>query len=314
MFEDGGDPNLCEEIKGIEKTSNHVLTFPPRAVVGYAPTLEEVDNIYLHLQLAPLATWKSPSDKIDGAFQHGDDLWNRVLHPNMQRILRDQAVQYPIPDIAPAYPPEADFIKFQFNKWGAQARVASYKACILGGSDSDNLAMKYLLDQRFGGNLSLGYSSPLIQVLASKLDAFGRLGKVDGVSPCRILSTSSLGRGDRAGVITREFGEFLTFCSTTRSTEVMAGWFDCQGKISTYSYTFENRYLRVYTTGGGVDPTFQTYVQVILDCFTIILDLPPFDIDLELLHFVSPDHFYSLCLRSDDRPPMLSPRRKAQSR
>jgi len=298
------------------KASNHVLAFPPRAVVGYAPTLEEVDNIYLHLQLAPLATWKSPSNKIDGAFHHGDDLWNRVLHPNMRRILRDQAVQYPIPDIAPAYPPEADFIKFQFNIWGAQARIASYKACILGGSDSDNLAMKYLLDQRFGGNTSLGYSSPLIQVLASKLDAFGRLGMVEGVSPCRILSTSCLGRGDRAGVITREFGEFLTFCSTTPSTEVMAGWFDCQGKMSTYSYTFKNRSLRVYTTGGGVDPLFQTYVQVILDCFTIILDLPPYDIDLELLHFVSTVQSYPTHIvpfRSDDRPPMLSLRRKAQS-
>jgi len=269
-----------------QRAPDPVLAFPPRAVVGHVPTLEEVDNIYLHLQLASLVPWRSPSNEINGAFQHGDNLWNRVLHPNMGRILREQAVPYPIPDSAPAYPPEADVVKFQFDKWGAEARVASYKACILGGSDSDNRAMKCLLDRQFGGNLSLEYSSFLLQVLASKLDAFGRLGMVDGVSPCRIFSINSLERS----VIAREFGELLAFCSTTPSTEMMAGWFDCQGKVSTYSYNFESRSLKIYNTGGGVHPLFQTYVQVLLDCFTIILELPPYDIDLELLHLVSPDY------------------------
>jgi len=278
-------PKPLRSIQRNQRAPDPVLAFPPRAVVGYVPTLEEVDNIYLHLQLASLVPWRSPSNEINGAFQHGDNLWNRVLHPNMGRILREQAVPYPIPESAPAYPPEADVVKFQFDKWGAEARVASYKACILGGSDSDNRAMKCLLDRKFGGNLSLAYSSFLLQVLASKLDAFGRLGMVDRVSPCRILSTNSLERG----VIDRDFGELLAFCSRTPSTKVMAGWFDCQGKVSTYSYNFENRSLKIYNTGGGVYPLFQTYVQVLLDCFTIILELPPYDIDLELLHLVSPD-------------------------
>lgn len=293
-----------------QRAPNPVLAFPPRAVVGYVPTHEEVDNIYLHLQLASLVPWRSPSNEINGAFQHGDNLWNRVLHPNMGRILREQTVPYPNPESAPTYPPEADVVKFQFDKWGAEARVASYKACILGGSDSDARAMKCLLDRKFGGNLSLEYSSFLLQVLASKLDAFGRLGMVDRISPCRILSANSLERG----VIDRDFGELLAFCSRTPSTKVMAGWFDCQGKVSTYSYNFENRSLKIYNTGGGVYPLFQTYVQVLLDCFTIILELPPYDIDLELLHLVSPHQSHVVTFRSDDRLLMLYLRRKVRSR
>jgi hypothetical protein len=276
---------------------NAILAYPPRAVVGRTPTAEEIDTIYIHLQLAPLVHWNLPSNEITGAFLHGSNIWNRVFHPNLKRLLQDQGVVYPVPVINPVYPPEADVIKFQFDKWGAQARVASYKACILGGSDSDNQAMKYLLERHFGGNLSLGYSSFLLQVLASKLDAFGRLGMVDGVSPCRILSTTSLERGISGEVITTgDFGEFLLFCSTTASTGVMAGWFDCQGKMSTFSYTFENRSLRVYSIGGGVNPLFQGYVQVLMDSLTNILDLPAYDIDVELLHFVSSDHFYSCCI------------------
>jgi hypothetical protein len=186
----------------VRKAPDLGLAYPPRAVVGHLQTLDEIDNIYVHLQLAPLVHL----NEVDGAFLHGTNIWDRVFHPNVKQLLLDQDVVYPVPVIDPVYPPEADVIKFQFDKWGAQARVASYKACILGGSASDNLAMKYLLERRFGRDLSLGYSSPLIQVLASKLDAFGRLGMVDGVSPCRILSTSCLGRGDRGGVITRDLG------------------------------------------------------------------------------------------------------------
>jgi hypothetical protein len=284
-------PEPLRKNQRIRKSPDPVLAYPPRTVVGHLPTLDDIDSIYIYLQLAPLVPSRMRLENdMGGPFFHGNDLWNRVLHPNMKQVLSDQNVVYPAMNINP-YPPEAVFIRFQIDQWRTQASVASYKACVLGGSESDNQAMKSLLNRSIGGQLPLDYSLSLLQVLASKLDAVGRLGLVDGVSTCRILSTSSLERGN-GGVITREFGEFLTFCSTTPSTEVMAGWFDCQGKISTYSYTFANRSLRVYNSGGGVDPLFQTHVQVILDCFTIILDLQAYDIDIELLHLVSLDQSY----------------------
>lgn len=207
----------------------------------------------------------------------------------MKQLLIDQDVEYPIPITTPAYPLEADLIKFQFGKWRAHALVAPYKACILGGSESDNQAIKHLLDRSFGGELHLGYSSFLLQVLTSKLDAFGRMGMEDQASPCRILSTTTLGRGTWGeATIAGEFGEFLHHCSTTLSTEVMAGWFYSEGKVSTYSYTFANRSLRVYSGGPVVGSLFLGHVQILSNSFTNLLDLPEFDIDVELLHFVSP--------------------------
>ena len=278
------EPQRNEQRRNL--ASDLVLAYPPIAVVGHLPTSEVIENIYIYLQLAPLVPSRIQLNDINGPFFHGNDLWNRVLHPNMKQVLSDQNVVYPAMNINP-YPPEAVFIRFQIDQWRTQASLASYKACILGGSASDNQAMKSLLNQSIGGQLPLDYSSSLLQVLASKLDAVGRMGMGDEVSPCRIMSTNCLEIGNMGAVITTaEFDGLLRHCSTSPSTEMMAGWFICQGKVSTYSYTFETRSLRVYSTGRVIGPRFHGYVQVLLDSLTNILDLPEYDIDVELLHLV----------------------------
>jgi hypothetical protein len=280
-------PEPLRKHQRIRKSPDPVLAYPPRTVVGHLPTLDDIDSIYIYLQLAPLVPSRMRLENdMGGPFFHGNDLWNRVLHPNMKQVLSDQNVVYPAMNINP-YPPEAVFVRFQIDQWRTQASVASYKACILGGSESDNQAMKSLLNRSIGGQLPLDYSLSLLQVLASKLDAVGRLGLVDGVSPCRIMSTNCLERGYMDAVTTTtEFDGFLRHCSASPSTEIMAGWFICHGKVSTYSYAFENRSLRVYSTGRVIGPRFHGYVQALLDSLTNILDLPEYDIDVELLHLV----------------------------
>jgi hypothetical protein len=280
-------PEPLRKHQRIRKSPDPVLAYPPRTVVGHLPTLDDIDSIYIYLQLAPLVPSRMRLENdMGGPFFHGNDLWNRVLHPHMKQVLSDQNVVYPAMNINP-YPPEAVFIRFQIDQWRTQASVASYKACILGGSESDNQAMKRLLNRSNGGQLPLDYSSSLLQVLASKLDAIGRLGMGDEVSACRIMSTNCLERGYMDTVTTTaEFDGFLRHCSASPSTEIMAGWFICHGKVSTYSYTFENRSLRVYSTGRVIGPRFHDYVQVLLDSLTNIMDLPEYDIDVELLHLV----------------------------
>jgi hypothetical protein len=252
--------------------SDFVLSYPSPRVVRYVPTANEVKNVYIHLQLVPLITTR-PATQTHQTYMHGNEIWNQVFHPNIKQILRNQDVKYPTPTPNSAYPAEQDVIKFQFNKWEAEAAEVPYRACILGGSVSDNKAMRNLLEKKFGGGLLEEYSPTLVQVLASKLDAYGRIG-MEAVSQCRILSASSL-QMDRHGraTISGTFGELLLHCSATATIVKMAGWFRCQGKISTYPYHFANRLLRVYSIGCGVGEQFQGHVQVLLDSFTKLLDL-----------------------------------------
>jgi len=223
------------------RTTNpaRLLGYPETpAVVGMPSRLEAVLEAYGHITQRPR---QGVSD-----FVRNIELWDRAIHPNIDTLLKDQAVEYPTTSMDYGTLVDPMSLRIKLREWRAESTVSGYKACILGGSKSDNQAMRKVLEDDIGAEIQHRYSPLLLQVLAARLDAEGRLGTVHRRT--RIFSTDSMA-GDR----NIELGKFLRYCSDWPSIDCVAGWFTWKDKVVTYAYEFANKVLSLITTGPNAE-------------------------------------------------------------
>jgi hypothetical protein len=188
--------------------------------------------------------------QIDDKTSRDLDMWNETLHPDITFHLEYVGLTYPITEFEIKYLPIVKVIKSRFTSWSRLAEAKPYKACVLGGSESENQAMKRFLSKGYetAEQFDMEYSEDLMRVLAGKLDLVGRY-EPARQAYVRILSSPTLDIHGGTVTVSDELTKMLADCRESWSIDAMAGWFQRRKRIVVYSYNFSKRTLSIYTLG-----------------------------------------------------------------